>query len=175
MLKLILIELASCLTILPSKGWRFGICTKITDGDTVKIKTIWGLRNCRLADIDAPETDQPYGSESTEALKRFVLGRKIGFLFSKTHHCYPESLVLFKVTSQDKRYGRDVIRLSRLPYWDINKEMVRLGMAWAYPQYIKEPQRKRELVVLQDKAENKRLGLWKGNNPIHPQEWRRKH
>ncbi len=43
---------------------------KVVDGDTVYLKhKEFGKLKVRLADIDAPEKNQPYGSESTNILK----------------------------------------------------------------------------------------------------------
>jgi Staphylococcal nuclease homologue len=52
--------------------------TYITDGDTVDVKEADGqLGVIRLAGIDAPESAQPFGGESTRNLARLVAGQQI--------------------------------------------------------------------------------------------------
>ena len=52
---------------------------------------------------------------------------------------------------------------------NINLEMVKQGMAWAYKQYSHDP----IYLQAQENAQAKRIGLWADNNPIEPSQWRR--
>lgn len=177
MIKLILFAIASAPLHLLT-GWQFGICTKVSDGDGLKIKVLFGVINCRLAEIDAPETAsfferQPYGQEAKEDLERLVLPRKQSF-FQKGFHRYPSNVVWFKVVQKDSRYNRSICKVGCLQCWDINYAMVKRGAAWAYTKwaYISDA-RRRSLIKAQEKAKKKRLGLWQYAHPIEPEIWRK--
>ena len=98
-----------------------GRVVSISDGDTFTLLTPGRNQiKVRLAEIDAPESGQPYGQKSKQALSDLVYGKN----------------VLVRVQTAD-RYGRKVGR----PYvddLDVCEEMVRIGAAWAYRQYLRE-------------------------------------
>ena len=91
----------------------------VTDGDTIKMAGT----TYRLWGIDAPETHQtcadgwPAGRIATEYLVNLMHGRAIT--------CEPRI---------KDRYGRTVA-LCRADGVDIEAEMVRAGMAWAFVKY----------------------------------------
>jgi len=93
----------------------------ITDGDTFTLLTADKKQvKVRLAEIDAPESGQPYGNKSKQTLS--------GLIFSK------DIRVVFQTTD---RYGRTVGR----PYvddLDVSAEMIRMGAAWAYREYLRD-------------------------------------
>ena len=85
---------------------------RVVDGDTVHVFYQDEVYKIRLTEIDAPERDQPYGSNSTEYLKSLL----------------KEGMVDVDISGTD-RYGRKLGRL----YWqgmDINRELVSEGYAW---------------------------------------------
>ena len=93
----------------------------VSDGDTITILDA-GKRQIkvRLAEIDAPEFRQPYGSRAKQELSRLVFGKTV------------------TVKAQDTdRYGRTVGRVYA-DGSDVNAGMVRRGAAWVYRQYAKD-------------------------------------
>ena len=105
----------------------------------------------RLTEIDAPERDQPYGSNSTEYLKVLLKEGRVDADISGTD-----------------RYGRKLGRL----YWqgmDINRELVSAGYAWVYDQYVTD----NSFYANQLKARNLKKGLWQDKNPLEPWNWRK--
>ena len=51
---------------------------KVVDGDTVYLKhEEYGKLKIRLADIDAPEKDQPHGIDATKTLKKLIDKRSV--------------------------------------------------------------------------------------------------
>ena len=124
---------------------------KIVDGDTVHVFYQDEVYKIRLTEIDAPERDQPYGSNSTEYLKNLL----------------KEGMVDVDISGTD-RYGRKLGRL----YWqgkDINRELVSAGYAWVYDQYVTD----NSFYENQSKARNLKKGLWGDQNPLEPWNWRK--
>ena len=67
------------------------------------------------------------------------------------------------------RYGRQIARI----YYqgqDINKLMVKEGMAWVYTKYNKD----KRLPEIQKEAISRKAGLWSQDKPIQPWKWRNK-
>jgi micrococcal nuclease len=135
---------------------------KVTDGDTLKAESRASNEKiiCRLYGADAPETkkpgkpEQPYGEEAFSELKKMVLDKDV------------------KITVINKdRYGRDVCQVNTEKL-DVNLEMVKRGMAWAYVEYLKRPHASIYLAV-EKEARDKKLGLWAERNPTPPWEFRK--
>jgi endonuclease YncB( thermonuclease family) len=130
-----------------------GIAYRIMDGDSLWVRTPQGREiEVRLAEIDAPERDQPYANAARDALNELVYGKKVEVRFSDTDN-----------------YGRIVARLY-VGSVDVSTEMLRRGLAWVYLQYARDP----SLAAVEDAARAARRGLWgAAESPIAPWEWRR--
>ena len=132
------------------------IVLKVIDGDTIYIKSDSGRKKVRLRHIDAPEIRQQYGKEAKKFLDNELDDKRI------------------IVNSDYKdRYGRDigdifVYNKNQAIY--INAKLIKSGNAWVYKSYRKNPY----LMNLENFAKNNKLGLWKGNSPIKPWEFRKK-
>ena len=129
----------------------FGKVTRVVDGDTVAFKVHNGAgEKVRLADIDTPEKDQPWGTEATTALRQWSMSKP----------------ARIEVVDED-RYGRLVATL-----WvddeNINRRLVKEGHAWVYRKYLRDA----SLIELETKAKSSRTGLWSSNNVIKPSDWR---
>ncbi len=96
-----------------------GSVVGISDGDTFTLLTSEKQQvKIRLAEIDAPESGQPYGNKSKQALSGLIFGKDVCVVVQTTD-----------------RYGKTVGR----PYvgnLDVCEEMVRVGAAWVYRQYV---------------------------------------
>lgn len=133
-----------------------GRVTRVADGDTLTLATREGTRfPVRLYGIDAPETrhkgtpGQPYGEEARRLLKSLVLGRT----------------VTVDIVDVDT-HGR-VVGIVRREGVDINREMVRSGLAWAYRRFLSGPYVSGYIDAEKD-ARSRRLGLWNHANPEPP-------
>ncbi|ABR91598.1 Hypothetical protein mma_2221 [Janthinobacterium sp. Marseille] len=123
----------------------------IADGDTLTLLVDQKPVKIRLADIDAPEKKQPFGQRSKQSLSKLCWEKEADYV----------------VQAIDK-YKRKVATV----YCDgvnVNKSQVRLGMAWVYPKYNKDPY----LPSLQKAAKLTGLGLWADVAPVPPWEWRK--
>lgn len=111
----------------------------VVDGDTIKIHGI----SLRLLGIDAPESDQAYGSRSTEALWAYLGAEDVA--------CQYEDV---------DRYGRPLVECGRvlkngdISQVTINGLMVRNGHAFAALPYGYEMERKQSLAMKYGK------GMW---------------
>ena len=64
---------------------------RVVDGDTIYLKNKeHGKLKIRLADIDAPEKDQPYGDEATNILKKMIFVKDQQIL-SSVYAVYPDN------------------------------------------------------------------------------------
>src|SRR5262245_28689269 len=62
----------------------YGPVVSVQDGDTFKAKIQGVVMTFRLADMDAPELDQPYGDQAREQLHKLLSGKKVVMLFVDT-------------------------------------------------------------------------------------------
>jgi endonuclease YncB( thermonuclease family) len=126
----------------------------ISDGDTL---ILWVDRRerlgIRLAGIDAPELDQPYGLEARRALVSLARDRT----------------ARVEVVDRDD-YGR-LIGTMRIGGRNVSAALVEQGAAWVYRRYNHDPQ----LPVLEAQAQAARRGLWglPAWQRVPPWEWRR--
>jgi endonuclease YncB( thermonuclease family) len=139
-----------------------GTVTRVSDGDTLILVTGEGTKlKVRLYGIDAPEVrhekipGQPFGKEARTALKALALGRKV-------------TLEILDIDTHRRMVG--IVRKSGV---DINREMVRSGLAWAYRRYLSAPYAS-EYIAAEKEARGRRLGLWKQDNPDPPWKFKRR-
>jgi len=140
--------LAACLLPIPAFAHQV---IGIADGDTLTLLVDKKPLKIRLANIDAPEHKQPFGTRSRQSLSNLCWERN----------------ATYEVQDID-RYGRTVA----VVYCDgvnANRAQVEAGMAWVYKKYNKD----RSLPELQERAQAKRRGLWADPEPVPPWEWRR--
>ena len=125
--------------------------TKVVDGDTVYASYKGKIHKMRLLEIDAPERDQPIGTESTAFLKELL----------------KDKLIDADISGQD-RYERDLARIY-VKGKDINRIMVSNGMAWVYDAYVTD----KSFYKDQTLAQTQQLGVWSSSDAIPPWTWRR--
>lgn len=125
----------------------------VSDGDTFTCLDDSNTQiKVRMNQIDAPESGQDYGSVAKQALSDHIYGQSVGLV----------------VTGTD-RYSRTLAEVYRLSdEQNINKLMVRDGMAWAYTEYLNDY----EYTELESVARSSGVGLWAHPNPVYPSVWR---
>lgn len=126
----------------------------VTDGDTLTVLDENDQQHTiRLAEIDAPERGQPWGTRAKQALSSLVFRKN----------------VLLQQTDTD-RYGRVVARVFAEGE-DVNRAMVGQGAAWAYRRYLTD----QTLIAAEARARRERVGLWALGEAetVEPWEWRR--
>jgi endonuclease YncB( thermonuclease family) len=150
------IVLCCCVLLSPVLAWE-GYVIKVIDGDSLRVKAGRQVTEIRLYGIDAPEWGQEYGNKAKQALKRKINRKKV------------------TVVQKDiDRYGRTVALVSSSSGL-VNREMVKDGFAWMYPKYCRQQPLCSELKALEQRARSRRIGLWRGKNPISPWQWKWKY
>jgi endonuclease YncB( thermonuclease family) len=134
-------------------GTFSGKVIAVIDGDTLLVFRDRHPVKVRLAEIDAPEKAQPYGSASKQSLVELVMGKQIQ--------------VASRVVDD---YGR-LVATVHAGEINVNHEQVRRGMAWEYSRYHSN----RELMALQRGARQAGRGLWAEEGAVEPSQWRKQH
>jgi len=131
-----------------------GRVVSVTDGDTFNAKIQGAVMKFRMADIDAPEMDQPYGREARKILAAALDGKDV---------------VMLRVDNDP--YGRLVVQvwIARL---HINGEVMAQGTAWFDREYAHDDC----LFHFENEARDAKKGLWKLpiEDRVEPWVWRQR-
>ncbi len=127
----------------------------VKDGDSLVVLSDDREIEVRLAEVDAPESGQPYGHRAKQALSALVFGKSVRL-----------------VPTDRDRYGRTVGRIF-VGDVDVASELVRSGAVWVYRQYA----HRSELYALESEARQARAGLWglPEAERAPPWDWRSAH
>jgi endonuclease YncB( thermonuclease family) len=166
--------------------------TKVFDGDGFLAKLWQPLRGTwlervpfRFAFIDAPEMQQPFGSEAKEFLHQSISGKRLRLdLIGKQSSGYVpidgyKRLLCVGFITEEMPPGEityfinckcdaGVVKSARPVTRNIELEMIINGWAWVTEQYAFD--REEEYFAAQDNARRERRGLWAMDNPEPP--WR---
>lgn len=146
---------------MPGDALLLCLVVAITDGDTLTARcdAAAGMPpqtiKVRLAEVDAPEHHQPFGTRSREHLAEM---------------CFEQRAEVRPIPAGGglDRYGRTVAHV-RCRDVDANVDQVRSGMAWVFDRYVID----QRLYSLQNEARGARRGLWADPQPVAPWDWRR--
>lgn len=122
----------------------------VADGDTLTMRCDDQTVKVRLAEIDAPEKRQPWGTRSRQALADL---------------CFQQQATL-RAQKLD-RYGRTVGRVECAGQ-DASQAQAAAGLAWAYRRYLTDA----DIASAEAIARAAHLGLWADPAPVPPWEWR---
>lgn len=147
-------KIAFCMALMAQiqAGTIDGVVVAITDGDTLKMLTSDKREiKVRLAKIDAPEKTQAFGQASKKSLSDIC--------FNEPLHVEIETI---------DRYGRTVGTVTCKGV-NANMEQIKKGMAWVYVKYTKD----KKFIEEEQKAREKKIGLWSEPTATPPWEYRR--
>lgn len=135
-----------------------GKVTKVSDGDTIWVTAADGKREkVRMDRIDAPESKQEYGAESTRFLAELIAEKTVRVSYAKRD-----------------RYGRVLgivyATTNGVENVDVNLAMVATGHAWHYSHFDKTP----AYAEAERTARASRFGLWSLPNPVNPYAFRKR-
>jgi endonuclease YncB( thermonuclease family) len=127
----------------------------IKDGDTIEVLFENNPITIRFAHVDCPEIkkSQPFG----QAAKRFT-----------SQICFGQ-IVTVENEGKFDRYKRLIAVIINDKNVNINKELVKAGLAWHFLKYSTDTSYD-ELELL---ARQSKIGLWADENPIPPWDWRK--
>jgi endonuclease YncB( thermonuclease family) len=125
---------------------------RVIDGDTIVVLAGTTQVRIRLAEIDCPESSQPWGYRAKQFTSALVFGRTVTVLPQDTD-----------------RYNRTIAHIVNDQGADLNTELVRAGIAWWHHRYSNSA----GLRALEQQARRERRGLWADPDPIAPWDWRR--
>ena len=128
----------------------------VKDGDTVEGLYYQFPINIRLEHIDAPEKRQPFGTKSKEKLSDLCFGKNVTIKSNGRNGNY------------DSR-GRLISEIILEDGTNVNKEMVKSGLAWYYKKYSSNL----EYARLEELAMKNKVGLWSDPNAVSPWSFRK--
>jgi len=132
-------------------GYSFkGIVTNVIDGDTIELFNGIKKVKIRLEDIDAPESNQDFGSISTNALTELVYGLEVKVVY-RVEDVYQRIVGTIFTKNKDGEFEENV-----------NKKMVEKGMAWSVSSLYK---------VQEKEARQQDYGIW-SEDPVYPKNFR---
>jgi len=152
-IRLLLLVAAFFVTVSAQAGVFSAKVIAVLDGDTLLVTRGDKPVKLRLAEIDAPEKAQPYGTASQKSLSDMVMGKQVQV----------ESRAV-------DDYGR-IVAIVSMDGLDVNREQVRRGLAWEYSRFHSN----KELLALQREAQLAKRGLWAGEDIVEPSQWRKQH
>lgn len=131
-----------------------GRIVAVIDGDSLTIVDRDKKRHrLRLAGIDAPELKQPFGAASRKSLAEICLKK-------------PAAIDVVETDAYKRAIGK--LKCAEV---DANVEQVRRGMAWVRSGIILPNS---PLPEAEANARLRGIGLWAGDKPEPPWEWRKR-
>ena len=101
------------------EGVFYGPLVRVKDGDSLVAKVQGVAMDFRLADVDAPELDQPYGRQAKQELAALASGRQLVIMPVDTDRYHSIAPKVMPKTSRTKPMARltEAIEKSRKKYW----------------------------------------------------------
>ena len=141
----ILLFLALCLTTSAQ------LVVHVDDGDTYKILNQGKLQIIRLANVDAPELDEYYGSIVKDSVSKLILGCEV------------------TVDPRGKdRYGRTIAEVT-VEGMSLDSLLIVKGWAWNYTQFSQNY----ELAGYEKIVKASGVGMWQCLFNVPPWIWRK--
>ena len=133
-----------------------GRVLRVIDGDSLVLDVRGSHYRVELANIDAPELNQPWGQAAADWLRQSLTGRFVVIHSSGTVKQHP---IRGRLISRNR---------------DIGLDLLYEGLAWCTLRAVTEfPNQGRQYREAEAIARQVRRGLWLDENAIPPWEWRR--
>lgn len=139
-----------CVCLFFASAWACGAqVIKVESGDTLTLLENGKPVTLRLAEIDAPELDQPYGDASRKSLEDLCKGKDASY------------------ESMGKSVGGAQLATVICGDVDASRTQLKRGMAWVQPRLDNDP----AFILIQDFVWRDKIGLWADADPVPPWEW----
>lgn len=158
MKRILLLLVATILSMAAAGASLTGVVVGVADGDTVTVLDQAKVQHrIRLLGIDAPEKAQEFGSKSKQSLSALVYGKTVVVEYAK-----------------EDQYGRILGKVS-VGGADANLAQIKAGMAWHYKRYEREqePHDRMTYAAAEVEARSRMQGLWVSQHPTPPWAFRR--
>jgi endonuclease YncB( thermonuclease family) len=134
-----------------------GKVDEVLTADIATVLTERGKIYVRLAGVDAPDLQQPYGDEAQQCLVDLIDDKEVVLRQLGVDNCGRMVAMMWINGSNDL---------------DISSQMIKSGAAWVYRRYADSE----FLVDLENQARTAQVGLWAlpPNQRTAPWEWRKK-
>lgn len=126
----------------------------IKDGDTFVLLINGKEQTVRLAHIDCPEKKQPFGNKAKQFASDLCFGKFVTLVHNNKY-------------DRNKRLIAEIFLVDGT---NINKELVRNGLAWHFKKYSDNS----EYARLEIEARRNQIGIWSESNAVAPWYWRKK-
>ena len=149
------VQVAPVKTTAKPKSPQPGVLYKVIgvkDGDTFEVLVNDSDYVIRLEHIDSPERNQPFGSRAKQLASDLCFGKMVYLIH---HNQY----------DRNKRLIAEVVLENGT---NVNREMVREGMAWHFKRYSKDT----AYAALEMAARERGAGIWSDSTSIAPADWR---
>lgn len=131
-----------------------GTVTQVADGDTIWVTPKGGSKTkVQLIRIDAPELDQPFGTEAKKFLADLILNKKVEVQYTQKDRTGCIGGVVFL------QHDKGMV--------DVNLTLVLNGLAW----HDDAADHTDAYVNGQMKARAAKIGLWGADDPVYPARW----
>ena len=119
----------------------------VADGDTITVLHNGRGEKIRLYGIDCPEKRQAFGTKAKQFTSALTFGKDV--------------TIIEHGLDKYRRTLGDVILANGQ---NVNRELVKAGLAWWYRKYSKD----QSLGELEAQARQAKLGLWADKDPVAP-------
>lgn len=127
----------------------------IKDGDTLVILMDGKEQTVRFTHVDCPEKKQPFGNKAKQFVSDRCFGTYVTLVYDEKNKYDRYKRLLAEIILEDGR--------------NLNKELVKNGLAWHFKRYSKSE----EYARLEIEARRQKTGIWSEPNPIAPWDWRK--
>jgi micrococcal nuclease len=126
----------------------------VKDGDTVEVLYNKVPIIIRLEHIDSPEKKQPFGKKAKIFVSDLIFGKNV------------------KIISKGKkdRWGRLIAVVETLDGKNVNKELVKNGLAMHFKKYSKDMSYDK----IEVEARKQKIGIWQQDQVIEPWNYRKR-
>jgi micrococcal nuclease len=125
----------------------------VKDGDTFVLLMNGKEQVIRLAHIDCPEKNQPFGTKAKYFASDIAFGKYVTLVHNERFDSYKR--LIAEVILEDGQ--------------NMNKLLVENGLAWHFKKFSDD----NVYEVLEAEARRNGLGIWSEKNPTAPWDWRK--
>jgi endonuclease YncB( thermonuclease family) len=156
---------ANATDFMPDSELYYLVEGSVYDGDTLRVQRNGEELKIRLCGIDAPEIEQPMGTESRDHLRSLI------------NQGFEDGRLIVLPVDQDQ-YGRTVAEIF-VPLENteaeihLTSQMVLDGFAYHYERYSGGCPNGQFLAGAEEQARSQQSGVWANPNAVKPWDYRR--